>query len=164
MFYDGTEGEYPAGFANGYVDVPLSLYATTQSNYFDNEKQHYKYVDGEVTHWVFARVYAITSLSANNGGEMMYEYDRRLLANRIVGLNKRVFAHHEELDAYVDLSDNRAFFHSMQLGSVVTQQPNMLEKMLDTYGLTDDQLLLLAQPSLKKSTLDAVSDVNFSYL
>lgn len=113
MFYDGTEGEYPAGFANGYVDVPLSLYATTQSNYFDNEKQQYKYVDGGVTHWVFARVYALTSLSANNGGEMMYEYDRRLLANRIVGLNKRVFAHHEELDAYVDLSDSRAFFHGI---------------------------------------------------
>lgn len=40
----------------------------------------------------------------------------------------------------------------------------MLEKMLDSYGLTDDQLLLLAQPSLKKSTLDAVSNVNYAYI
>ena len=78
MFYNATYGEltdYPTGFNvdTGSIDVPLSLYATTQEN----------------------------------GGEMMYEYDRRTLANRIVGTNKRVFLHHEELDAYVDKSESR---------------------------------------------------------
>jgi hypothetical protein len=168
MFFSNSQGVAPSGFdATGfYVDVPLDIYPMAYENYFDNEMEQYYYLDNSKKVWVFARVYAPAYLSINNGKNVMYEYIRRIISNRIVGTPKRLFAHHEEVDALVNKSNNRTFVSTYEASSIGSTQTGFLDKLYDVSGLTDAELVsrseltvTTAEVMSKAITFEALSDL-----
>lgn len=157
MFFSDSQGQAPSGFdATGFfVDVPLDIYPMAFENYFDNESQQYYYTENSKKVWVFARVYAPAYLTVTNGKNVMFEYIRRIISNRIVGAPKRLFVHHEEVDALVNKSNNRAFVSTYEAASIGSTQVGFLDKLYDVSGLTDSELV--ARSDLSVTTAQVMS-------